>query len=68
MNCEEPTAYQINMGHPWADSPLTIGSISLMYMQILLMRDIPYDSPGYEAQEEILQFNIKLIVKNNVLK
>ena len=49
MNCEEPTAYQINMGHPWADSPVTIGSISLMYMQILLMREIPYDSPGFDA-------------------
>ena len=36
------------MGHPWAESPSTIGSISLMYMQILLMREIHYGEADYE--------------------
>ena len=37
----------IDIGHPWAQSPRTIGSISTMYMSILFMRDLLPEEDGY---------------------
>jgi hypothetical protein len=38
----------IDIGHPWAQSPKTIGSIATMYMSILFMRELLPEEDGYE--------------------
>jgi len=45
---DEPPATPIDMGHPWAKSPSTIGSISTMYLSILFMRDLRENEEGYQ--------------------
>jgi hypothetical protein len=44
---EEAPASTIDMGHPWARSPTTIGSIATMYLSILFMRDIKEGEDGF---------------------
>jgi len=46
-NDSEPNTY-IDIGHPWAESPKTIGSISTMYMSILFMRDLLPEEEGFD--------------------
>jgi hypothetical protein len=38
----------IDIGHPWAQSPTTIGSIATMYLSILFMREVLPDEEGYQ--------------------
>jgi len=45
---DEELASKINMGHPWAKSPTTIGSIATMYLSILFMRDIKDGEDGFQ--------------------
>jgi hypothetical protein len=49
------------MGHPWASSPTTIGSIAIMYISILVMRQLSEEEPGYSLQEKNLKHTIQII-------
>lgn len=40
LDNDSQPATSIDMAHPWAKSPTTIGSISTMYLCILFMKDI----------------------------
>jgi len=47
LESDDPLATVIDMGHPWAKSPNTIGSIATMYLSILFMRDIKEGEDGF---------------------
>ena len=38
----------IDIGHPWAKSPTTIGSMATMYLSIIFMRDLLPEEDGYQ--------------------
>jgi len=44
----EPPAVPINMDHPWAKSPTTIGSISSMYLSILFLKEHREHEDGFK--------------------
>jgi len=39
------------MGHPWAGSPLTLGSLSIMYLSILFIRFKDVDESNFYEEE-----------------
>ncbi len=57
---------KVDIGHPWASNPSTIGSIASMYMSILFMREVLPENYGYNMEEQKLLKNIQAIQENNV--
>ncbi len=45
-NDTKPTTL-IDIDHPWAKSPTTLGSIATMYLSILFMRELLPNDEGY---------------------
>jgi len=43
----ECPAMAIEMEHPWAQSPKSIGSIATMYLSILFMKDVRDGEDGF---------------------
>jgi hypothetical protein len=54
MEDDTRPATVIDIGHPWAESPTSIGSIATMYTSILFMRENITDDDDYIKQEELL--------------
>lgn len=59
-------ATTIDMGHPWARSPASIGSIATMYLSILFMRDIKEGEDGFQQQELQINKHYETILKKNI--
>jgi hypothetical protein len=49
-----PSKY-VDIAHPWAAGPKTLGSIATIYLSILFMRDLNSDETGYDDQETRIQ-------------
>ncbi len=54
MNCDKSLKEEVNMGHPWANSPQTIGSLTLMYLTIIFTRHSENEISGYDESQIFL--------------
>ena len=52
-----PLAFPVNMGHPWAGSPNTLGSLCVMYLSILFIRFKDHDDPTFFEEEKTILDN-----------
>jgi hypothetical protein len=67
MDSDEALAFPIEMDHPWAQSPQSIGSIATMYMSILFVREFQIGELGYDGQEDIISKHISVVKSEGVL-
>jgi len=51
-----------SLEHAWAEAPKTIGSISMMFLGYMIMRELSPEELGYQYQETTIQNNINLIL------
>lgn len=49
--------------HAWAESPKTIGSLAMMFMGFMIMREVSPQEIGYNYQEIAIETNIKKIAE-----
>ena len=61
-------AMNIDMGHPWAHSPKSIGSIATMYLSILFMKDLLEGEDGFMHQQTQIDSYYQIIKKKNICK
>ena len=66
MNDDDKVKDFGSFDHAWAESPKTIGSISMMFMGFMIMREMDPNELGYNYQEMVIQNNIKKIVEKDI--
>ena len=62
MNDDDKVKDFGSFDHAWAESPKTIGSISMMFMGFMIMQEVDPNEFGYNYQETAIQTNIKTIM------
>ena len=54
MSSEEKLSHEVNMGHPWANSPQTVGSLTLMHLTIIFTY-LDNDVSDYDESQMYIQ-------------